>query len=111
MGGERGQATVEQVGIVLAVAVLVGLLATDLARRGVGLAVARSLTQAVLRAVHVGGGSGGRGGAAIPEATAHEVARFAEAVDGTIAVDERPTLRDVRLELIERLGAKDGEAA
>jgi hypothetical protein len=110
MRGERGQATVEQVGIVLAVALLVGGLAGVLGARSSVAGVARSLTAAIAGAIGLKVASGAPSLRALPEATAREVAQFLRANDAQVDVDHRPTLRDVQLELDERLGPEQGEA-
>src|SRR4051794_8299642 len=112
MGGEQGQATVEHVGIVLAVALLLGALAGAIGSHSAAGELARAVSEAIGRALGVGSGSTRltqpRSGG--PEPTAAEVARLLRALDPTIPIDARPTLRDLRIDLAARLGTAQGEA-
>jgi hypothetical protein len=105
MRTDRGQATVEHVAIVLVVAVLVGAIAgamTTGAAGGLGTAVADAITRAI-------GWTHDRG-EALPQPTLEELSRYALAIDPSVPEDERPTLRDVRLEMEARLGVEQGDA-
>src|SRR5262249_30649425 len=108
MHPERGQATVEHVALVLAVALLVGGVAGALAR-GPAEDLARALAGALSGAIAALTLRGGGDGDAVVAAA--EQAYLPLATDEQVTADERPTLRDVRLRLEQRLGPDGGRAA
>src|SRR5690242_12215234 len=110
MGGEYGQATVEHVGTLLLVGLLLGAVAAGLLRLGIGASVAGALRTAIERVAHLGTGTSSSTAVAVAPPTAEEQTRLLAAMDSSIPIDSRPTLHDIRLELVERLGEKDGAA-
>jgi hypothetical protein len=103
MRSERAQGTVEYVGVLLVVAaLLVGLAGTV----GATSVLGGAFTRAIEAAFGVGHG------VAAPEASAIERTQFAAAVDPDPALtpDDRPSLGDVRLALIEHHGDERGRA-
>jgi hypothetical protein len=103
MRAERAQGTVEYVGVLLVVALLlsgvVGAFGVPAAAAGLTASVGRALTSAFgvdpAPPAHV-------------QASAADEARFARAIDGGVAPDDRPSLRDVRLDLIAEHGDERG---
>jgi hypothetical protein len=106
MWSERGQGTVEYVGIVLVVAVLLGAIAGGLGAPTLGAQLAASVAGALVQAL---GESFGRE-PGTTGASAAEQAAFARAIDAGVSPDERPSLRDVELDLIARHGAPTGRS-
>ena len=98
---DHGQATVEAVGITLAVALLLGGLAGVFGGAGIAGRVADAVASALAGAIGLARTSAPR---APDRPTANELARFQAAIDPTRRLDDRPTLHDVRLSLRERLG-------
>jgi hypothetical protein len=107
MQREHGQATVEHVGIVLAVALLAGAVAAVLSGGRLGTGLARAVTAAFERALGFTRASGPGSGLT---ASAAQLALFGIATDASVAEDRRPTLRDVRLHFEEELGGAEGDA-
>jgi hypothetical protein len=107
MQREHGQATVEHVGIVLAVALLAGAVAALLGGGRLGTGLARAVTAALERALAFSRASGPASALAASPA---QVALFGIATDPSVARDRRPTLRDVRLQFEEELGTAQGDA-
>jgi hypothetical protein len=107
MRSASGQGTVEYIGVLLVVAVLVGAIAGGFGLPGLAAGIASSITRAFLGKVGVAGPP--REGARL-RVSAADRAAFARAVDVTVAPDDRPSLRDVRLELIRRHGDARGRA-
>jgi hypothetical protein len=107
MQREHGQATVEHVGIVLAVALLVGAVAALLSGGRLGTGLARAVTAALERALELGRTSGSD---STPAASPAQLALFGIATDPSVAEDSRPTLRDVRLHFEQELGTAEGDA-
>jgi hypothetical protein len=104
MRSAHGQATVEYVGVLLVVAVLIGAITGGL---GVPGAIAASITHAFLGAIGIEE-SGKAAADARPSAAEREA--FARAVDRSVAPGDRPALRDVRLALIAQHGDAQGRA-
>jgi hypothetical protein len=104
MGSQTGQATVEHVGMVLAVALLMGGVAAAFAHAG----IASMLANRVARAFDLG--SSRSDAIAAPALGTDAEWRFARmAVASRLPDAARPTLRDLRLRLIDRLGRTSGE--
>ena len=104
MGSQTGQATVEHVGMVLAVALLMGGVAAALAHAGIAAAIAGRVAQAF----DLGPSRSDR--IAVPALGTDAEWRFARmAVASRLPDAARPTLRDLRLRLIDRLGIGRGE--
>jgi hypothetical protein len=106
MQREHGQATVEHVGIVLAVALLMGAVAALLSSGRLGDGLARAVTAALDGALGFTRG----GPASALAASPAQLALFGIATDPSVADDRRPTLRDVRLRFEEQLGTDAGDA-
>jgi hypothetical protein len=107
MGSTRGQGTVEYVGVLLLVAVLLGAIAGGIGVPRISAGIASSITRALLGAI--GLGEPDRRVAEVrPSAEDREA--FARATDAALDPDERPSLRDVRLALVARHGAARGQA-
>jgi hypothetical protein len=107
MHSARGQGTVEYVGVLLLVAVLIGAIAGGFGVPRMSAGIASSITHALLGAI----------GLRAPDRrvadgrpSADERAAFARATDPALGPDERPSLRDVRLALVARHGAAHGQA-
>jgi hypothetical protein len=103
MHGESAQGTVEYVGVLLVVAVLLGALVAAFGVPASTTRIATSLVRALSSAL----------GVATPANTtaqpsAEDEARFARATDAGVAPDDRPSLRDVRLDLIAAHGDAPG---
>lgn len=107
MGSERGQGTVEYVGIVLLVAVLVGAIAGGFGLPQLTAGIASSITRAFLGATGI---TESAHEAAYSRPSSADRAAFARAADVALAPDDRPSLRDVRLELMRRYGDDRGRA-
>jgi hypothetical protein len=102
MRSESAQASIEYIGVLLLVAALMGALvgafgAPDLAAR-----LASSVSWALVQAI---GRSDGHGGV---QPSAAELGMFDSAVDPKLPADDRPSLGDVRLQLIARHGDELG---
>src|SRR5262245_10239648 len=106
MQREHGQATVEHVGIVLAVALLAGSVAALLSGGRLGSGLARAVGAALERALSFTRASGPESALA---ATPAQLALFGIATDPAVAEDRRPTLRDVRLHFEDELGVEEGD--
>jgi hypothetical protein len=103
MHGESAQGTVEYIGVLLVVAVLLGALVAAFGVPASTTRIAASLVHAFSSAL----------GVTTPASTtappsAQDEARFARAVDAGVAPDDRPSLRDVRLDLIAAHGDAPG---
>src|SRR3954452_15890773 len=107
MQREHGQATIEHVGIVLAVALLAGAVAALLSGGRLGTGLARAVTAALERAL---GFTRASGPASALAASPAQLALFGIATDPSVAEDRRPTLRDVRLHFEQELGTAQGDA-
>jgi hypothetical protein len=107
MRSERGQGTVEYVGLVLLVAVLIGAVAGGLGLPQLTAGIASSITRAVLGATGI---TGSAQEATYSRPSAADRAEFARASDSALAPDDRPSLRDVRLALMRRHGDDRGRA-
>jgi len=105
MGNQAGQATVEHVGLVLAIALLLGGVAATLAHVG----IAATLAQGIARAwdLRQSDQHASREPLALGTDAEWRFARLAVASRLPDAV--RPTLRDLRLRLVDRLGLARGE--
>jgi hypothetical protein len=107
MRSARGQGTVEYVGVLLLVAVLIGAIAGGAGVPRMSAGIASSITHALLGAI-------GLGAPDRPIADTHvseeDRAAFAHATDPALDPNERPSLRDVRLALVARHGAVRGLA-
>jgi hypothetical protein len=101
MRSERAQGTVEYVGVLLVVAVLLVGLAGAVGATGVLGGIFTGAIESAFEMSHR---------AVVPEASAAEQARFADAIDPTLSPEDRPSLGDLRLELIERHGDERGRA-
>jgi hypothetical protein len=105
MRAERAQGTVEYVGVLLVVAVLLGAIVSV-----VGMpSAATGLAAPFVRALTSAFGVGATGDPSAVASTGDE-ALFARATDGGVAPDDRPSLRDVRLELVAAHGDDRGRA-
>jgi hypothetical protein len=107
MPGERAQGTVEYVGVLLLVAVLLGAIAGGFGLPQLTAGVASSITRSFL------GASGIRQSpeqAAFARPTAADRAAFARASDTALSPNDRPSLRDVRLALMRQHGDEQGRA-
>jgi hypothetical protein len=100
MHGERAQGTVEYLGVLLVVGLLLGTIA---AAFGVPTSTARIATSFV-RALSGALGASAPPRSASPLPSEEDAARFARATDAGVAPDDRPSLRDVRLELVAEHG-------
>jgi hypothetical protein len=98
-----GQGTVEYVGVLLLVAVLVVAIAGGVGVPRLTAGIASSIGRALLGAI--GATDAGPGGA-----SASERAAFARALDAGIPADDRRSLRDVRLALVASHGDERGRA-
>jgi hypothetical protein len=107
MGSTRGQGTVEYVGVLLLVAVLLGAIAGGIGVPRISAGIASSITHALLGAI--GLAEPDRRVADVRPSAADREA-FARATDAALDPDERPSLRDVRLALVARHGATGGQA-
>ena len=105
MSAERAQGTVEYVGVLLVVAVLLGAIVSAVGMPGATAGLASSFARAIASALGVR--APGRGE---PSPSASDEAMFARATDGGVAPDDRPSLRDVRLDLIVAHGDERGRA-
>jgi hypothetical protein len=104
MQGESAQGTVEYVGVLLVVGVLLAAIAATF---GVPSSTARlgaAFTQAIVSAF----GLSSARGSAHDAPTADDRALFARATDAAASPDDRPSLTDVRLRLIAEHGPDDG---
>jgi hypothetical protein len=104
MRSAHGQATVEYVGVLLVVAVLIGAITGGL---GVPGTIAASITHAFLGAIGI---EESEKAAAYARPSAAEREAFARAVDRSVAPVDRPSLRDVRVALIAQHGDAQGRA-
>jgi hypothetical protein len=105
MSAERGQGTVEYVGVLLVVAVLLGAIVSAVGMPGATAGLASSFVRALSGAFGVG-----TAGRTDVTPSASEEALYARATDGGVAPDDRPSLRDVRLDLIAAHGDERGRA-
>jgi hypothetical protein len=107
MRSTSGQGTVEYVGVLLVIAVLMGAMVGGVPVSAITAGIASSIVRAAL---------GGAGLADRPRSSGRVVPTqadrdaFARAVDPAVDPDDRPSLRDVRLGLIERHGDGPGRA-
>ncbi len=102
MQGERAQASIEYVGVLLLVAALIGALIGAFGAPSLGARIATSVGQALAGAI----GRSDRDEAIGPSAS--EQGLFDSAVEKGVPSDERPSLRDVRLQLIAAHGDEAG---
>jgi len=107
MRREGGQATVEHVGVVLAVALLAGAVLALLGGGRLASGVARAVGAALERALSFARADDAP---AAVEASPAQLALFGAATDPSMPEDRRPTLRDVRLQFEEQLGEAAGDA-
>jgi hypothetical protein len=107
MGSTRGQGTVEYVGVLLLLVVLLGAIAGGIGVPRISAGIASSITHALLGAI--GLGEPDRRIADV-QPSAEDRDAFARATDAALDPDERPSLRDVRLALVARHGAALGQA-
>jgi hypothetical protein len=107
MRSARGQGTVEYVGVLLLVAVLLGAVAGGFGLPRLTAQIASSITRAFLGEIGVGEPATAT---VASQPSADDRAAFARAVDPAVSPDDRPSLRDVRLELIRTHGAAGGQA-
>jgi hypothetical protein len=107
MRSASGQGTVEYLGVLLVVAVLIGAVAGGFGLPRLTAEIASSIARAFLGKV----GMTERGqDAADSRASDADRAAFARAIDPAISPDDRPSLRDVRLELMRQHGDDRGRA-
>jgi hypothetical protein len=104
MRSTHGQATVEYVGVLLVVAVLIGAITGGFGLPG---SIATSITHAFLGAIGI---EQSEQAPADARPSAAEREAFAQAVDRSVAPVDRPSLRDVRLALIAQHGDAQGQA-
>jgi hypothetical protein len=102
MQGERAQASIEYVGVLLLVATLVGALIGAFGTPSLAARIVTSVGQALVGTI----GRSDRDEAIA--ASAAEQGLFDSAVDRKQAPDDRPSLRDVRLQLIAAHGDEAG---
>jgi hypothetical protein len=102
MRSESAQASIEYVGVLLLVAVLVGGIAGAFGAPGLATGIAASVVRALVHAV---GPSDVHEGV---RPSASEQGMFDSAVDRKVPPDDRPSLRDVRLRLIAEHGDELG---
>jgi hypothetical protein len=102
MHGERAQASIEYVGVLLLVAAILGALIGAFGAPSLGARIATSVGQALVGAID----GSDRGEAFGPSVS--EQGLFDSAVDRTEASDDRPSMRDVRLQLIAAHGDEAG---
>jgi hypothetical protein len=107
MRSASGQGTVEYIGVLLLVAVLIGAVAGGFGLPRLTADIASSITRAFLGKVGV---VESPQGAASWRPSAADRAAFARAVDPALSPDDRPSLRDVRLTLIGQYGDDRGRA-
>jgi hypothetical protein len=107
MPSERGQGTVEYVGVLLLVAVLLGAVAGGFGLPQLTAGIASSITRSFLGATGIRQSAQE---AAFARPSAADRAAFARASDAAIAPDDRPSLRDVRLALMRQHGDERGRA-
>jgi hypothetical protein len=105
MWSESGQGTVEYIGIVLVVAVLLGAIAGGLGVPALGVRIAASVVGTFAGTLAGGTSDGGSAGA---RPSAEEQAAFDEAINAGIPPDDRPSLADIRRSLIARHGDETG---
>jgi hypothetical protein len=103
MHGESAQGTVEYVGLLLVVAVLLGALVAAFGVPSSTTRIATSLVRAFSSVLGVATPAGTRA-----QPSAEDEARFARATDAGVAPDDRPSLRDVRLALFAAHGEASG---
>ena len=107
MRSASGQGTVEYIGVLLVVAVLIGAVAGGFGLPRLTADIASSITRAFLGKVGV---TESTQDAASSRPSAADRAAFARAVDPAVSPDDRPSLRDVRLALIRQHGDDRGRA-
>jgi hypothetical protein len=107
MRSASGQGTVEYLGVLLVVAVLIGAVAGGFGLPRLTAEIASSITRAFLGKVGVTERAQDAAGS---RASAADRAAFARAVDPAVSPDDRPSLRDVRLALIGQHGDDRGRA-
>lgn len=100
-----GQGTVEYVGVLLVIAVLMCAVLGGVGVPRIAAGLASSIVQGALQGIGVGG-SGAAGADDHPNAV--DQAAFDRAVDPSVDPVDRPSLRDVRLGLIDRHGDARG---
>ena len=102
MRSERAQASIEYVGVLLLVAALVGALIGAFGAPSLAARIATSVGQALVGAI----GQSDRDQSIGPSAS--EQGLFDSAVQAGVASDDRPSMRDVRLQLIAAHGDEAG---
>jgi hypothetical protein len=105
MRSASGQGTVEYLGVLLVVAVLIGAVAGGFGVPRLTAEIASSITRAFLGKVGIMERSQDASGA---RPSAADRAAFARAVDPAVSPDDRPSLRDVRLALLGQYGDDRG---
>jgi hypothetical protein len=103
MHRESAQGTVEYVGVLLAVAILLGALVGAFGLPSPAAGLASSFIGAFTSAFGTDAPARSQ-----VQASAEDEARFARATDAGVAPDDRPSLRDVRLDLIAAHGDGPG---
>ncbi|MEO9175155.1 MAG: hypothetical protein ABI317_06535, partial [Gaiellales bacterium] len=104
MHRERAQGTVEYVGVLLMVGLLLAAIAALVGVPASTTSIATSFVHALSSAL----GADAPARSATPQPSEQDAARFARATDAGVAPDDRPSLRDVRLELIAEHGDARG---
>jgi hypothetical protein len=107
MRSASGQGTVEYIGVLLVVAVLIGAVAGGVGLPRLTADIASSIARAFLGKVDV---IERAQDAAHSYPSTADRAAFARAVDPAVSPDDRPSLRDVRLALIRQHGDDQGRA-
>jgi hypothetical protein len=107
MRSASGQGTVEYIGVLLVVAVLIGAVAGGFGLPRLTAGIASSITRAFLGKVGV---TERAQDVASSRPSAADRAAFARALDAGVSPDDRPSLRDVRLALIRQHGDERGRA-
>ena len=107
MRSERGQGTVEYVGLLLLVAVLLGAIAGGFGLPQLTAGIASSITRSFLGATGI---VKRPQEAAFARPSAADRAAFARASDTSVSPDGRPSLKDVRLALMQQHGDEQGRA-
>jgi hypothetical protein len=104
MHGERAQGTVEYLGVLLVVGLLLGAIAAAFGVPTSTAGIATSFVRALSGAL----GAPAPSRSATPLPSEEDAARFARATDAGVASDDRPSLGDVRLALVDEHGDVHG---
>jgi hypothetical protein len=107
MPSERAQGTVEYVGVLLLVAILLGAIAGGFGLPQLTAGIASTLTRSFLGATGIRQSSQET---AFARPSAADRAAFARASDTAISPNDRPSLRDVRIALMRQHGDEQGRA-